>query len=373
VIVTEHSRAGELSRPLEARSFVEVDGAQMRCGGAPFRFVGFNCYYLMAYAADEGVRHHVDGVLEAAARTGLDVCRTWAFNEGAAQWNALRVAPGRYDERVFRGLDYVVWRAGRLGLRLILTLTNNWIDYGGMYELVGWSPTAREHDDFYADPICRRLYVEHVERLAGRRNHLTGTRYRDDPTIMAWELANEPRCPTDLSGARLNRWIEWAAAEVAARAPRQLVTVGSEGFYRPGRGARNPPRWRDGQGCDFVSNHAAGAVDFAGFHVYPDHWDMDPLETLLWIEDHLELARRELGKPVVVGELGRRGSRRDRDFARWLQMVRRDARSGGAAAGSCVWSLYHADYPDYDGFGIYLDRDLATSALLGGEADRIAR
>lgn len=36
-----------------------------------------------------------------------------------------------------------------------------------------------------------------------RRNSLTGVEYRDDPTIFAWELINEPRCITDKSGDTL--------------------------------------------------------------------------------------------------------------------------------------------------------------------------
>jgi hypothetical protein len=53
---------------------------------------------------------------------------------------------------------------------------------------------VRRHALFFTDPSCRAMYRAHVAALAGRRNSVTGSLYRDDPTIMAWDLVNEPRC-----------------------------------------------------------------------------------------------------------------------------------------------------------------------------------
>lgn len=55
--------------------------------------------------------------------------------------------------------------------------------------------------------------------------------YRDDPTIMAWELCNEPRCEGDFSGSALQAWTEQSAEFLKSLDPHHLVTLGSEGFF----------------------------------------------------------------------------------------------------------------------------------------------
>ena len=76
--------------------------------------------------ADPALVHEVLGALDDAAEAGLTVVRCWAFADGMAQWNALQPAPGVFQERVFRALDFVMAEAGRRGLKLLLALTNYW-------------------------------------------------------------------------------------------------------------------------------------------------------------------------------------------------------------------------------------------------------
>ena len=50
------------------------------------------------------------------------------------------------------------------------------------------------HALFYTDAGARSLYRQNVRQALLRRNSVNGRVYRDDPTIMAWGLLNEPRC-----------------------------------------------------------------------------------------------------------------------------------------------------------------------------------
>lgn len=43
-----------------------------------------------------------------------------------------------YNIPAFDSLDYAIYKAGQLGIRLVLALVNNWPDYGGMQQYVKW-------------------------------------------------------------------------------------------------------------------------------------------------------------------------------------------------------------------------------------------
>src|SRR5262249_1158800 len=191
--------------PLPAvRSFVQRDGAELRVDGAQFRAAGGTIYYLQqlfAYAeqGNSGAGAVATETLDAAVCMGMDVVRTWAFND-TTDSAGIRPAPGMYNEPGLRGLDRAIAEAKSRGIRVILTLTNNWPDYGGLDAFAGWA--GKQHDDFFVDAQMKAYWKDYATMLANRVNTVTGVAYRDEPAIFAWELGNELRCPS-CRGTRL--------------------------------------------------------------------------------------------------------------------------------------------------------------------------
>ena len=46
-------------------------------------------------------------------------------------------------------------------------------------------------------PQAFSLYKGYLKKVATRINTFTGVAYKNDPTIFAWDLLNEPRYPAD--------------------------------------------------------------------------------------------------------------------------------------------------------------------------------
>ena len=80
--------------------FVRTEGTNFSVNGNPLFVNGFNSYWLMTIATDQAQRNKVTSVFEQAAAHGLNVARTWAFNDG--KYMALQTSPGVYDEQVFQ-------------------------------------------------------------------------------------------------------------------------------------------------------------------------------------------------------------------------------------------------------------------------------
>jgi mannan endo-1,4-beta-mannosidase len=360
--------------------FVERVGADLRLGGAKFRFAGSNQYYLIYKSP-----FMVDDVLEAAGAQGFRVMRIWGsldvgdLNDGSTSvgggpkegvylpyWDPAAGRPAYNDgPNGLERLDYAIAKAGELGLRLVIPFVNNWNDFGGMDQYVRWRDISTPpdqtwyHDSFYTDPVIKGWYKDWIAHVLNRQNTITGVRYKDDPTIMTWELGNEPRCLSagayprspDCTTETLTRWADELTTYIKGIDRNHLVSVGDEGFYcKPGG-----EHWTEncGEGVDSEALTRLKNVDVMSFHLYPDHWGTTVEWGRVWIASHFATARR-LGKPAMLGEFGLRDkSVRNPSYKRWLDTT---FWSGGAGALYWILSGKQDDgtlYPDFDGFTVY--------------------
>src|SRR3954464_15569637 len=87
--------------------------------------------------------------------------------------------------------------------------------------------------DFCASQPAVALLNNYIGFVLGRTNSITGRRYRDDPSIQAWQLANEPRpggSPTagQRHMAAYLKWIDGTAHLIKSIDPNHMVSTGSE-------------------------------------------------------------------------------------------------------------------------------------------------
>ncbi|KAM4103887.1 hypothetical protein ACJW30_06G112700 [Castanea mollissima] len=373
--------------------FVERNGTQFMLDGSAFYINGWNSYWLMDHAADEYTKPRVRAMLQAGAKMGLTVCRTWAFNDGA--YNALQSSPGRFNEHVFKALDHVIAEARQHGVRLLLSLVNNLQAYGGKTQYVKWAweegiGLSASNDSFFFDPSIRSYFKTYIKTVLTRRNTITGIEYRNDPTIFAWELINEPRCMSDASGDTLQDWIEEMSAFVKSIDKNHLLTVGLEGFYGPKTPkslTMNPEEWASKLGADFIRNSKISYVDFASVHIYPDHWfheegiDEKTKFVSKWMLSHIEDGDRELKKPVMFTEFGLSNlnkdyqpSQRDRFYKTIYDVIHKSAKKNRAGAGALVWQFFVGGMEEYnDDFGIVPWERRPTYILITEQSCKLAR
>ncbi|KAG0617680.1 hypothetical protein M758_4G007500 [Ceratodon purpureus] len=381
-----------------AQGFVRTRGMQFVLNGKPIFVNGANLYYLMSYAGQPSQRSIVTDILRESASVGVTVVRTWAFADGDGNYN-LQVRPGVYSEQTFRGLDFVVSEAKKFGIRLIMSFVNNYPDYGGRQQYMKWARANgnwnAQLDDFYTDGVMRSWYKNHIRRVVTRVNTFTGVAYRDDPTIFSWELINEPRCESDRSGNKLQRWIREMAVYVKSLDNKHMLEVGLEGFYSPianpnsvNSQAANPASYAANFGTDFTLNGQPKEIDFTTVHSYPDSWVPNRSENdkrafmASWIKTHINDAQYRLRKPVMFAEFGRSDRApgynqrmRINDMTDMFNAVYSSASTGGPAAGTLVWQLLPRalKYSNQDGYGIVLSENPTVASLMSKQSYRMSR
>lgn len=369
---------------LPANTFVRTRGSQFVRGGKPFRFVGANVSVM--YRDEDRMR--LPETMRQASQAGIRVVRVWASGEGgpkdigpvgadSSDWprtHPLRWSPGNWNEESLVHLDKVIAEAARNQLLVQLCLVNWWRDTGGITQYLRWAGITDAADEkfhfginperamlFYTNEETRRLYREHLEKLVTRRNTVTGTLYRDDPTIFGWELMNEAQAVTGRWSERRS-WIAEMSTYLKSLDPNHIITPGDWGY----RTAAERREW--------LRDHLLPNVDYCDVHHYPRpdaDLFVDSPAALRGFIDNRAAAALSIKKPLVLGEFGM-GPEGHEGFSQveWYRAFLEGNVSAGTA-GAMFWILT----PDSArGFGITysIDRDRAVLAEISRAAKMFA-
>ncbi|KAH6695061.1 fungal cellulose binding domain-containing protein [Plectosphaerella plurivora] len=281
--------------PPAGTGFPKATGTRFTLDGVTKYFAGTNCYWCTAGGIGNA---DVDLVFDHLRSSGIKILRVWGFNDvntipsGNQIWFQYLSASGSQINTGANGLqriDYVVSAAERTGIKLIINFVNNWDDYGGMKAYT--NAFGGTHQSWYTNTAAQAQYRRYVEAVVSR--------YKTSTAILAWELANEPRC----NGCNVNVIHEWAksASEyVKSLAPNHMVTLGDEGFGLPGDSSYP---YTYAEGTDWVALLSIKTLDFATFHLYPNSWGTSYDWGNKWISDHAA-ACAAANKPCFFEEYG---------------------------------------------------------------------
>jgi mannan endo-1,4-beta-mannosidase len=331
--------------------FVRQRGGRFFVGQKPFRFVGANV--ALMYRDED--RASMPETLRQASQAGIKVVRVWAFGEGGPNdvrpmkdledWprhHSFRLAPGQWNEDAFVHLDKVIAEASKNNIYVQLCLTNWWRDTGGVTQYLRWVGINDAADDsynfginnekailFYSNPETRSLYREHLEKLATRRNTITGVLYRDDPTIFGWELMNEAQAITGRWAER-RAWFAEMSAYLKSLDPNHMIAPGAWGY----RSSSERREW--------LADHAIPTIDYCDVHSYPrdDHDSfVDSPSALKEFIENRAAAAFTIKKPLVFGEFGMgvEGYNGASQVEWYKAFFDGNARAG--AAGAMLWIL----------------------------------
>ncbi|MBM6993199.1 MAG: cellulase family glycosylhydrolase [Prevotella sp.] len=350
-------------------SFVESHNAQLWRDGKPYYYVGTNFWYgaILGSEGRGGDRKRLCRELDRMKRLGIDNLRILVGSDGEEGVKTkveptLQRAPGVYNDTILAGLDYLLMEMQRRKMVAVLYLNNSWEwsgGYGFYLEHAGMGRAPRPNDDGYpaymnfveqyaTNQKAHELFYDYVRFILGRTNRYTGQRYVDDPTIMSWQIGNEPRAFSKQALPPFKAWLREASALIRSLDSRHLISIGTEG-----------PWGCEGEIESFADICADPNIDYTNVHVWPYNWGWANKDSLIdnvnracrnskeYIEQSLEVSRK-LGKPLVMEEFGyprdgflfsKESSTRGRDtyYKYIFSLIEANARQRGNFAGCNFW------------------------------------
>lgn len=364
-----------LSTHAQKTSFVKSVGHQFLIGENPYYYIGTNYWYggLLALQKDHARgKQRLIKELDFLKSKGINNLRVLVGSEGEGKINGVdRVKPALqtqhnvFDTELLKGLDFLLMEMAKRKMYAVLYLSNNWEWSGGFLQYLNWNGqidaetlkrklTWDEQRDytskFYSCDACKIDYQKQLDFIFQHKNTYTGKKYINEPAIMAWELANEPRPMRAEAVEAYKNWILNTSDYIKSRDKNHLITIGTEGFMG------TEENW----GL-FKEIHAYKSIDYLTIHIWPKNWgwfnDAPTKENLptikektsTYIKQHENIAQ-QLNKPLVIEEFGlprddhafdpsSTTKLRDEYFGNIFSIWAESRAKNGAIAGCNFWSF----------------------------------
>ena len=354
----------------EKTGFVTKSGTQFIKDGKRYRYIGTNLWYasVLASTGEGGDRERFCKELDNLKAIGVNNLRILSGPDAGSDLANpakpyLQKAPGVLNDTILEGLDFAIAELEKRDMTAVIYLNNAW-DWSGGFGFYlkecgyGDSPNTNEDGGYnryvdYCANFAREqkaldMYYSYIKQIVSRKNSVTGRYYKDEPSIMAWQLCNEPRAFAKENKEAFAKWIAEAAALIKSIDSNHLVSTGSEGYI----GCEV-----DAELCERI--HADKNIDYLTIHIWPVNWGWAPRsnpdsgidnackESGKYIDEHIAMAKR-VEKPLVIEEFGysRQGNvsgtgiptdSRDIFYSFIFEQVKKSADENGPIAGCNFW------------------------------------
>jgi len=223
-------------RGVRADGFVSERLGRLYWDSEPYRAFGVDVPGLLPWLAAQPAAERPARLAAALAdlrAAGASVVRVFVgWGEGA--WAVFEGPQGFGPGAAL--LDEVVDEAGRAGLKLTLALLDGSGEQGGFTPLLRWDgiaqPTAADDGRVYRAGTTRDAALALLQLLPARLSARSGRFYRDEMSILGWEVLSRPRWDHLSASDRGQVGAALAAAVGALKraAPSQLAWTGEEGL-----------------------------------------------------------------------------------------------------------------------------------------------
>lgn len=271
--------------------FITVQGTSLMDGDEEFRFIAFNVPTLL-YVEDEmafkqtnpyglPAEYELRDLYETVVEMGGRVVRAYTIpvrNSNFPKESITYVeAPGVFNEEAFIAMDMALALAAEYGVRVVVPLLNNWQWMGGRPDYAAFR--GKSSDEFWTDPQLIEDFKKTISFVLNRVNTITGVKYKDDKTIMAWETGNELQNPAS--------WAQEIGRYIKSIDSQHLLIDGFHAIHSDGHDVWVQAYSLEDPVFDLINTH---------------HYETSPVATVENLKKTVQMVDGQ--KPVFLGEFG---------------------------------------------------------------------